>query len=167
MKFLPIAVAALALISVSLGTSTAYAAKMTCKSHGDFVRCALPNANQLHVSLHNEKSNHKCEKGHTWGADSDGIWVDHKCKAVFHYRDKKGSHEDYQEKHVRHQGKSGDCPSDIRGNECAYYEDGYRAGRQDGEASMSRVYERYSDGYDSRFEPYFAKGYDAGWHDYR
>jgi len=33
--------------------------------------------------------------------------------------------------------------------------------------SMSRLYERHSDAYDGRFEKYFAKGYKAGWHDYR
>jgi hypothetical protein len=32
---------------------------------------------------------------------------------------------------------------------------------------MSRAYERYSDDYDSRFEKYFAKGYKAGWNDFR
>lgn len=162
-----VAVAVLALASVSLSTSTAYAGTKHCKSHGDFVRCELPNANQLHVSLYEERSYNKCEKNYTWGADSDGIWVDRKCNAIFKHRDPDGAHDDYQEPYVRTAGASGDCPSDIRGNECEYYVDGYKAGKNDGELSMSRVYERYSDGYDSRFEPYFARGYDAGWHDFR
>jgi hypothetical protein len=167
MKSQCIAITVLAIASVTLGMSTAYADKMKCKSHGDFVRCALPNANHRHVSLHEETSHNKCEKGYSWGADSDGIWVDNKCKGVFHYRSDKGYHEDYQERHSRHAGRSGDCPSDIRGNECAYYRDGYKAGKDDGRASMSRAYERYSDDYDSRFEKYFARGYKAGWNDYR
>ena len=40
--------------------------------------------------------------------------------------------------------------------------DGYRAGGDDGKMGMSMAYERH-EGYDSRFEPYFARGYDAGW----
>jgi len=57
---------------------------------------------------------------------------------------------------------SDECPSDIKGNECDYYKDGYRAGADDGKMGMSMVYERH-EGYDSRFEPYFARGYEAGW----
>ncbi|MEH6739327.1 MAG: hypothetical protein V7695_12375 [Sulfitobacter sp.] len=48
-------------------------------------------------------------------------------------------------------------------NEQAYYDDGCVAGTQDGKASMSSVYERYSDQYDTRFEPYFRQGYEACW----
>ena len=55
------------------------------------------------------------------------------------------------------------CPSDIKGNECEYYKDGYKAGSEDGKASMSMAYERRAGDYDSRFEPYFARGYEAGW----
>ena len=54
------------------------------------------------------------------------------------------------------------CPSDIKGNECEYYKDGYRAGAADGKMGMSMAYQRH-EGYDSRFEPYFARGYEAGW----
>ena len=57
---------------------------------------------------------------------------------------------------------SDECPSDIKGNECDYYKDGYKAGADDGKMGMSMVYERH-EGYDSRFEPYFARGYEAGW----
>ena len=57
---------------------------------------------------------------------------------------------------------SNSCPSDIKGNECEYYKDGYRAGAEDGKMGMSMAYERH-EGYDSRFEPYFARGYEAGW----
>jgi hypothetical protein len=57
---------------------------------------------------------------------------------------------------------SGACPPDLKGNECDYYKDGYRAGADDGKMGMSMVYERH-EGYDSRFEPYFARGYEAGW----
>ena len=57
---------------------------------------------------------------------------------------------------------SGACPADIKGNECEYYKDGYRAGADDGKMGMSMAYERH-EGYDSRFEPFFARGYEAGW----
>lgn len=64
--------------------------------------------------------------------------------------------------HQRRGGYAQNCPSDLRGSECEYYMDGYRAGASDGSAGMSMAYERH-DGYDSRFEPYFARGYADGW----
>ena len=154
--------------ALTLGPSIANADELTCKSKGDFVRCSLPNANRLHVSLHEELSRHgKCEKGHSWGADSDGIWVDNKCKGIFYFSGEGGSHHDYENSYNHHDNRSGSCPSDLGGNECEYYMDGYKAGKEDGQNSMSSVYERYSDDYDSRFEKYFASGYSAGWNDYR
>ena len=33
--------------------------------------------------------------------------------------------------------------------------------------SMSRAYERHSNAYDRRFKNYYAKGYKAGWNNYR
>ena len=48
-------------------------------------------------------------------------------------------------------------------NEQAYFDDGCVAGTRDGKAGMSSVYERYSDQYDTRFEPYFRQGYQACW----
>jgi len=168
MKTMLIAITLLIFTVLTLGPSTVYADQLTCKSKGDFVRCSLPGANRLHVSLHEELSRHnKCEKGHTWGADSDGIWVDRKCKGIFYFSGEGGNHKDYANSYNHHESRSGSCPSDIRGNECEYYMDGYKAGKSDGQASMSSVYERYSDDYDSRFEPYFARGYQAGWNDYR
>lgn len=52
-------------------------------------------------------------------------------------------------------------------NERAYYDDGCREGTKDAKMSMSMAYMRHSDMYDSRFEPYFAKGYEACWKKYR
>ena len=59
-------------------------------------------------------------------------------------------------------GSSSACPSDLGGNECEYYQDGYRLGANDASMNMSMAYERH-EGYDSTFEPYFARGYNAGW----
>ena len=55
------------------------------------------------------------------------------------------------------------CPYDLKGNECAYYQDGYRAGGEDARMGMSMAYERHSGAYDSRFEHYYSRGYEAGW----
>lgn len=52
-------------------------------------------------------------------------------------------------------------------NERAYYDDGCRDGTGDAQMGMSMVYERHSDMYDSRFEPYFKQGYEACWRQYR
>lgn len=52
-------------------------------------------------------------------------------------------------------------------NEQAYYNDGCMAGKEDAQAGQSMAYERHSDMYDSRFEPYFAKGYSYCWSKYR
>ncbi|AXI45513.1 hypothetical protein C1J03_05350 [Sulfitobacter sp. SK012] len=52
-------------------------------------------------------------------------------------------------------------------NERAYYDDGCFDGTSDAQASMSMAYERHSDMYDSRFEPYYAQGYDACWKHFR
>ena len=52
-------------------------------------------------------------------------------------------------------------------NERAYYDDGCRDGTGDAQMNMSMAYERHSDMYDSRFEPYFRQGYEACWQQYR
>ena len=52
-------------------------------------------------------------------------------------------------------------------NEREYFDDGCRRGRDDGRAGMSSYYGRYSDDYDSRFEPYFARGYEQCWRENR
>lgn len=128
------------------------AAEIACGSDkGQFNRCPLPHADKMNVKL-KQVLEGKCKKDFTWGADSDGVWVDKDCTAVFSYTAGKQS---------GHAGKQ--CPPDLKGNECAYYQDGYKAGAEDGKASMSMAHERHSDAYDSRFEPYFARGYEAGW----
>ena len=52
-------------------------------------------------------------------------------------------------------------------NERAYFDDGCRRGREDGRNGMSSYYGRYSDEYDRRFEPYFARGYEKCWRENR
>ena len=167
MKMSFIAATVLILAVFTVGQSTVYADQLTCKSKGNFVRCSLPNANRLHVSLHEELSNRKCEQGYTWGADSDGIWVDSKCKGIFYYSGEGGRHQDYSNSYSRHDRRAGSCPTDLGGNECEYYMDGYKAGKDDADMSMSRAYERHADDYDRRFEEYFSRGYQSGWNDNR
>ena len=149
---------ALMILSLALGfTSVANAGEIACSSFQDqFNRCPLANANNLNVKL-TQKLGGKCKKDHSWGADSDGVWVDKGCSAVFSY-----SGSQHGDSHA-----DNGCPSGLKGNECEYYKDGYTAGANDGKASMSNFYGRHADGYDSRFEPYFKRGYEAGWQDYR
>ncbi len=52
-------------------------------------------------------------------------------------------------------------------NERAYYDDGCHEGTGDAQMSMSMAYERHSDMYDSRFEPYFRQGYEHCWKMFR
>ena len=52
-------------------------------------------------------------------------------------------------------------------NERAYYDDGCREGTRDAQAGMSMAYERHAGMYDSRFEPFFAQGYEVCWRHYR
>jgi opacity protein-like surface antigen len=52
-------------------------------------------------------------------------------------------------------------------NERAYYDDGCHEGTTDAQASMSMAYERHSDMYDRRFEPYFRDGYEHCWKMFR
>ncbi len=144
-----------------------YADQQACNSKGDFIHCNLSSANKLHVSIVEEYSRNKCEKGYSWGTDSHGIWVDHNCKAMFQMDSSSGHHSDYENPYKRHNRRSGSCPQDVRGNECEYFKDGYRAGKEDGKMSMSRLFERHSDSYDSRFKSFFADGYNNGWNDYR
>ena len=145
------------------GPANAVAKEIACSSfQGQFNRCPLPGANKKHVQLKQNLGDAPCKKDTSWGADSDGVWVDANCSAVFTYGGGGGQG-------GKHHAKKGgnQCPSDLKGNECEYYKDGHKAGAQDGKASMSMVYERHADAYDSRFEPYFARGYEAGWKAHR
>ena len=52
-------------------------------------------------------------------------------------------------------------------NERAYYDDGCLDGTRDAKASMSMAYQRHADMYDSRFEPFYAQGYEVCWKHFR
>jgi hypothetical protein len=52
-------------------------------------------------------------------------------------------------------------------NERAYYDDGCHEGTSDAQMSMSMAYERHSDMYDRRFEPFFRDGYEHCWKMFR
>lgn len=143
----------LLLLGMMTFSANALAQEIACSSYkGEFNRCPLANANNLNVRL-SQKLGGDCIRGKTWGADSDGVWVDKDCSAVFTYQGQ-GSGSSSSGKH---------CPYDRNSNECAYYQDGYKAGKEDRSINMSRAYERHGDAYDSRFEQYFAEGYRKGW----
>lgn len=127
------------------------ATEIACSSDGNYNRCLLSHADKLNVKL-TQKLEGECKKDYTWGADSDGVWVDKGCSAVFTYTEGEKSAQ-----------SNNQCPSDLKGNECAYYQDGYKAGAEDGKAGQSMAHERHSDAYDSRFEASFTRGYEAGW----
>lgn len=55
------------------------------------------------------------------------------------------------------------CPDIWTGNQCEYYQDGNKAGRQDRKAGLSMAYERHDGAYDSRHASYYQAGYEAGW----
>lgn len=52
-------------------------------------------------------------------------------------------------------------------NEREYYDDGCHEGTVDAQNNMSMAYERHSDMYDRRFEPFFKQGYEACWKQFR
>jgi len=161
-------IASTILICATFMTGTVFADEQACYSKGDYTHCKLRHANKLHVRLKEEFSRNKCDYGTGWATDSHGIWVAYGCQAMFQYGNiATGKHPDYDEPYSRHERRSGTCDSRTKGSECEYYKDGYKAGKDDGKASMSRFYGRHSDSYDSRFEPFFADGYKDGWHDYR
>lgn len=55
------------------------------------------------------------------------------------------------------------CPDTWTGNKCDYYQDGYKAGRNDHKAGLSMAFERHDGKYDSQNASYFQAGYEAGW----
>jgi Fels-1 Prophage Protein-like/Protein of unknown function (DUF3011) len=79
-----VATAACAVFLVAAGT--ARAGEMSCASNGEFIRCPLKGADKLGVKMVSQQSDLKCHKDKTWGADSDGIWVDMGCVATFSYK---------------------------------------------------------------------------------
>lgn len=113
------------------------------------------SAGRPEVRLDRQLSKNPCVLGESWGVDDEGLWVDRGCKAVFEISG------------LQNSSGGGDgtpkCPYGAGSNACEYWQDGLRAGREDAMANMSMAYERHSDGYDSRFEPAYAKGYEAGW----
>lgn len=61
------------------------AAEVACGStEGEFVHCALPGADKLKVKL-KQRLDGVCASGTSWGVDSEGVWVDMGCRAVFRY----------------------------------------------------------------------------------
>lgn len=151
----------LALICVSAYAAQASAGTMECASiKSGFIRCELPDAGNRQVKLIRQYSKAACNRDYTWGADSDGIWVDRGCRAAFSYVDNHQS-PTYSGHHPARNGDGN--PYKQGSNEYEYYQDGYHAGLDDGNANMSMACERHSDMYDSRFKEAFCAGHAAGW----
>ena len=83
---------------------------------------------------------------------------------------KKGYHTGYDNAAAdinKHESAHKNNPYEKGSNEYEYYADGCKAGKEDGKANMSSVYQRYDYQYDSRFEKPFKKGYETCWKKYR
>ena len=81
---------------------------------------------------------------------------------------KKGYHTGYDNAAADlNKDKGSDNPYEAGSNEYEYYSDGCMAGKKDGSANMSSVYQRYDYQYDSRFEESFRNGYETCWSKYR
>jgi hypothetical protein len=149
------------IVAAALFSNSASAGTMECASTGaQFVRCNLPHSDKLNVKLIRQYSKAPCNRDYTWGADGDGIWVDKGCRAAFSFVDnhQSATYSGYAP------SKSGDGnPFKSGSNEFEYYQDGYHEGLADGHTNMSNFCGRHSDHYDSRFEPAFCQGYEAGW----
>jgi ribosome modulation factor len=144
------------MLAGSLTWSTASAYEITCESKsGKAKRCTSDGRPE--VRLVRQLGNKPCVLGESWGVDDEGLWVDRGCKAVFEISG--------LQKSSGGAAGSPKCPYGAGSNECEYWQDGFRAGREDAMANMSMAYQRHSDSYDSRFESAYAKGYEAGWGD--
>lgn len=64
---------------------------VVCESRdGRRHRCAADSPGQ--ITLGRQLSSGRCVEGRTWGASSDGIWVDHGCRAEFLIADNGGTY---------------------------------------------------------------------------
>jgi hypothetical protein len=71
--------------AMSLTISSAGAAEIACGSlAGEFAHCSLVDATQRKVKL-KQRIEGVCQFGQSWGVDSDGVWVDMGCRAIFKY----------------------------------------------------------------------------------
>lgn len=145
-------VGGLTLVSVSAG-----AAELTCSSDGGFNRCPLPGADKAGVRLI-QKIEGTCKKDYGFGVDSDGVWVNSGCIAVFSYKKDNSARSAKAQK-----TKNSQCPAGMESNNCEYYKDGFNAGKEDRAIGLSNAYERHENSYDGRFESSYAQGYDKGW----
>jgi hypothetical protein len=61
-------------------------------------------------------------------------------------------------------GWNDDSLNRMNATERRYYNDGYRLGRNDARTGYNSNYRRYSNRYDRRLEPFFRRGYEAGYY---
>jgi hypothetical protein len=81
---------------------------VVCESNdGRRHRCAADTLGQ--ITLGRQISSNRCVEGRTWGASSDGIWVDHGCRAEFLIADNGGT---YRERGPSQAMRTLTCESD-------------------------------------------------------
>ena len=61
---------------------TAFASSVVCESKNN-TRTTCPADTSYGVQLSRHMSKNGCDRGHDWGFDQNGIWVDHGCRAEF------------------------------------------------------------------------------------
>jgi Protein of unknown function (DUF3011) len=122
---------------------------ITCSSD-DGHRHVCPAYVRGGVRLVNQRSGSPCQKGYSWGADQQGIWVDHGCRADFALEQGDRDHDrDYDRDHDRDPGgvSTVNCSSDdMHRHYCAVdTRGGVRLIKQ---RSDARCQQGYSWGYD-------------------
>ncbi|MFZ9310249.1 MAG: DUF3011 domain-containing protein [Arenimonas sp.] len=148
-------------VAASMHSEKVEAGAMECSSlKAGFIRCSLPHADKMNVRIIRQYSKAPCNRDYTWGADSDGIWVDKGCRASFAYVDNYSSN-NYGGYHPARNGDGNPFKSGT--NEFEYYQDGYHEGLGDGHNNQSMYCGRHEEMYDRRFESAFCQGYEAGW----
>jgi hypothetical protein len=117
-----IGAAAAIMLAGSLTWSTASAYEISCESKGGKAKRCM-SAGRPEVRLDRQLSKNPCVLGESWGVDDEGLWVDRGCKAVFEISG------------LQKSSGGGDgtpkCPYGAGSNECEYWQDGLRAGRED------------------------------------
>lgn len=172
---------------LSIVSLQALASSMICMSDNNaFTRCDLPEANNLHVQILKAKAGN-CDQDNAWGADSQGIWVDKGCGAVFLYNAPTPSAQSTENNSddadvlvapavvddpayyvydpdggYYYNNYNGDCTA--AGNGCDHYKKGYQAGQNDAKANAANDYTRHQGEYDQNFAHDYSRGYAGGFH---
>jgi hypothetical protein len=65
------------------GNTSGYARRVTCESNDERYKFCRISGGIRQAQVHDQKSRDDCRYNYSWGYRSDGIWVDHGCRAEF------------------------------------------------------------------------------------